>query len=352
MADLSAGSADRWVTCPASAGAPLGSAPRERSELSMECRAADGAANAILDGEVQSWEELVGRGLVDVPMARRADEFAAKLRACPLGLPSLAMLQEWRPRFPGETGCRVALDAGGRLLVATLDYGYQADETPQECARLHLEAASAIRRIPSVNFVDLAIFRPRVWRAGGPWIVYRTTPEFVEQRGAFAVERADQAERPNPPARPSRRCRGCARAVGCEALASDAAQMYQALTELRGGRRMTGAELAEALDFAHRARKLLEAYASAVEGEAEARLGAGETVPGWWMEEGAGHRQWTVPVAVRELATGHSATKIVEKTPAEMEREGAAVGALAKPGRGKRRLARFDSAAIAARFGG
>lgn len=346
---LPIGSASRWVTCPASAGEAIG-APPERSDLSLERAAAAEAADLVLDGVVQTASELVGRGRVDAVVAGHVDEFCAVVRARG-SVPSSAELQSWRSLyFSGPSGCRVAT-RGSRVAALRLDYGFRIED-PRECWPLVIEAASAMQQAEDVEVVDLVIFHPRAWHPQGSWRTYTASAQVVAGMAGYAFERLATAERPAAPAAPSRHCHGCPRAAGCSALIEAAGAAYEIASAERAGRRMAPAELAWALDFAERAERLVGAMATAVRAEAQARIDAGELVPGWQVETGPGHREWTVPPAVRELATGHAAVKLVEKSPAEMEREGASVGGLVRPGRGKRRLARFDSAAAAAKFGG
>jgi hypothetical protein len=168
--------------------------------------------------------------------------------------------------------------------------------------------------------IEMHIYQPRPQHPDGPARVWTIEDDDFASWWEWLRERA-QACFDDPQGKPGRHCRNCPAAGNCHALAENVYAMHQTIQDNRMVNH-TAVALAAELRFLEMAARLLKAKKSAIEAEAFARITRGEYVPGWTVGPKKGNRRFTVPPEVRQLATGIDPFKPVEKSPAELEREG------------------------------
>lgn len=333
---LPAWSADRWTVCPASARMPRAGWPtRPPSDLSRECKAIQAAAAAIIRVEVSAAEELVDRiapggWIMTAELVHHAHAFArvvldyGNFWVIECG----SILESWGG--VGAISGFAAIDEAGRLHVFSLDYGWNVVELEGDRGDLQLALLAILmteKMDPEIpHRVELGavlhVYQPRPYHKNGPWRSRSTTSEELTNMHNWLGHRAEAAHGQNSPAVVSRECVGCAHSGACEVLRR---QAYLDRSYLAGdlfGERPTAEGLSRMLVHAEDHSKLAEERLTALRREARARIAAGEWIPGYGQKAGYGDRELRDPAAA-ELCTGVRSTKIVSRTPAEMERDGA-----------------------------
>lgn len=340
---LPAWDADRWTICPASARRPRGGWPtREHSDLAKECQAIVAAARALVRVEVSAAEELVDRvapggWVMTADLVHHAHLFAAAVISYGSrsghfwDIENAATLQDWGG-VGGISGF-AALDERGLLHVFRLDYGYQVVELEGETGDLQLALLGLVmseRMDHDVSAgVHMHVYQPRPYHRLGPWRDRHCTADEMTNMRNWLGHRAAAAHDDVSKAQVNRRCKGCNHSANCDALRR---QAYTDMDLLAGdmiGERSTPENLARELAHAEVHRTLAEERLIALRREARARALAGEWIRGYGIEPGLGDREIRDP-AVAELVTGVRATKVVPRTPAEMERDGADPDVLAQ----------------------
>jgi hypothetical protein len=215
----------------------------------------------------------------------------------------------------GEPDAHGTADAvilsGAELTVVDLKYGRGVPVPAEDNPQLQIYALAALDEFSLVQDFDtvrMVIHQPRIG-AVSEWV------QSVDELRAFGqlVKKRIEIHDANPEMRNpgEKQCRWCARKATCDALADqvqdavsasfeDLTSFDPAMTAAWAGKRsgMDG----EALGLALRAADLVELWLKAVRAEAEARLLAGERVPGFKLVQGKkGNRKWADDKAAEEL---------------------------------------------------
>lgn len=216
----------------------------------------------------------------------------------------------------GEPGAHGTTDAvilsGAELTVVDLKYGRGVPVPAEDNPQLQIYALAALDEFSLVQDFDtvrMVIHQPRIG-AVSEWV------QTVDELRAFGalVKKRIEIHDANPEMRNpgEKQCRWCARKATCDALADQVQTAVGADFENLTGfnREMTEAAMrkkplgldADALGQALAAADLVEMWLKAVRAEAEARLLAGERVPGFKLVQGKkGNRKWTDEKAAEEL---------------------------------------------------
>ena len=341
---LPAWDADRWTRCPAAARRPRGGWPaRERSDLAKECQAAIAAARSLVRVEVSAAEELVDRvapgGWVMTPdLVHHAHAFASVVTGYGLrsghfwDIENASTLEDWGG-VGGISGF-AAVDERGLLHVFRLDYGYQLADIETDLQLALLGIVMTDKMDPEVRHdlaagVHMHVYQPRPYHPLGPWRDRHRTPVEMTNMKNWLGHRAAEAHDDASKAQVNSKCRGCNHAANCDVLRR---QAYYDMDLLAGdmlGDRSTADGLAREIAHAELHLTLADERLKSLRREGRARALAGEWIPGYGIEEGLADRELRDP-AVAELVTGVRATKVVNRTPAEMERDGADPAVLAQ----------------------
>jgi hypothetical protein len=344
--------APRWFACPASASPVAVELAREElTELALEMRAARWAADLLLYGDATSAEDLVGTGSTDgfevtPQLAAHAAEYATMIAGF---RPDQALRQVSNPYVDGPTEIDVAT-VGDRLIVATFAYGWKIVE-PEDDERLML--AAVLNMDEQHQVAEFWVFQPRPHHDLGRWRVARLNRVDMARLSVQVAERIHDASRPNAPAIVNEHCGRCRLRSRCATLA---AKVYADRDQVAGrgaGGPMTGAELGAELQFLEDAEAALKARRTGAFAEAEARSRAGEYIPGYFRKQLPGRRVVTAEAAAVKFMTGHDLHKRVEKSPAELEKEGVdpkIVDKISRRSPGGAVLARVTSAEIRRAF--
>jgi hypothetical protein len=226
----------------------------------------------------------------------------------------------------GEFATRVLVDGGGvgdYELFCSKDHVWRMDcgwtmREPQ--ADPQLVASMAQMSVTPRDVINLTLFQPRPYHPAGRWRSWTLYGPQIEQWCKWLAERAEQAIAANPRARPGEYCRGCPHRSRCQALREDC---YAECEGQMGGERLPADALVAELARAERHVWAADARLSGLRAEAEARIRAGEWLPGWYVGSKEGRREFAVVAAAADLMLGVPTTKTVRRTPAEVERDGA-----------------------------
>jgi hypothetical protein len=319
-----------WVPCPL-AGNVMTSGQYEATthadpaydtdDARREGICAHWAGELLLRGEVEQPRELVGLQhangwIIDEPMAFHAMDY-----------------RDYVARFGPHTAVEKHIDLFG-LIRGRLDtvssrgvirifdfkYGYRLVEVRQNftmlCYGLYAWAESRAS-LP----IEMHIFQPRPHHPDGHARAWRIEAEEVSDWWDWLRDRAADCFAPHTPGIVGKHCLDCPAAGSCHALTANVYGAYETVVSDRMSE-YTPTELAAFLTFLDMAEKLVDAKRKAMRAEAEARISRGTFIPGWLMDQRTGNREWTVTPDQRRRATGVDPMKQVEKSPAELEREG------------------------------
>lgn len=170
--------------------------------------------------------------------------------------------------------------------------------------------------------VTMTVVQPRVYHPDGPVRTWTLTGPQFEEYARFLLDRIRAAYDPEPIGTPGEQCRDCAGAAKCYALARSTYRVRQ-IEEDRRMVHLTAEQASRELADLEFAEALVKARRKALAGEIEGRMKSGEWFPGRHMREKRADRAWSVPPTVRHMLLGIDPHKAVERSPAEMEREGA-----------------------------
>lgn len=338
----------RWTACPKSA-APSDGPTRSPGELTMECRAAQMVADAILRGDATSTQDMIGRLTADdyeitPEIAADIEPFIARIRSVTDEPPVTDHVNIPALSIDGRTDVFV-FDLGTELIAAKIEYGFKHIEAFE-----NWDLILALLPHASENHqrFTVGIYQPRIFHADGPWRFAEISPQRLAQYAQhLTVNAANAAQQTH--AVSGTHCAGCSHASGCSALTEDIGARFTIVAESEAVfRKPTGAELAAELNFLQTAEELLRIRRRAVEADAEIRIRDGEFVPGYWMRPTyARDREFSVSRTAAELMLMMPLTTEHTMTPADAEKAGASRTVLDqishRPERG-RKLARMTRA--------
>lgn len=343
---LSIHDSPRWSACSASAAPTNYLLPADPpSEMTLEGRAARWAADCILYGDATSAEELTGKAapggyVVTAQLAEYVAEYVDAvegMRPDPAGRQVLHL----GTMAGGEHDCDIAVGADGILRVIMMAVGWRVIDVANE-PRLLLPALAWADS--SHTSAQLWVFQPRPHHRDGTWRTVEFSRDDLSAAVAWLVAKHAETENAMAPANVNRLCAGCRRRSRCATLEGNVYAQYELLETRCYNRPMTAPELAAELRFLDRALNAIEARRSGVRAEADARIRE-EHLPGWLHQEMPGKRELSVAPEVASFVLGHPASKVVPKTPHELEKEGVSAARL-KPLTRRRRghvaLVEFD----------
>lgn len=306
-----------WLECAGWVSDPTGSKFADEGTDAHELAAivlTDGVGHAdIYKGRV------MGLGhAVDDEMALAVQDYVDYVRGVADATDGEVLIEQRLPieTITGEPGAHGTSDtvilSGAELTVVDLKYGRGVPVPAEDNPQLQIYGLAALGEFSLVQDFDtvrMVIHQPRIG-AVSEWVQsvdeLRAFGDLVKQR--IAIHDANPGAR-NPG---EKQCRWCARKATCEALAAkvqaDIGASFENLTTFDRGmteasmqKRPVGlgaAELASALAAAD----LIEMWLKAVRAEVEARLMAGEPVPGFKLVQGKkGNRKWADDKAAEEL---------------------------------------------------
>ncbi len=202
--------------------------------------------------------------------------------------------------------------SGSELTVVDLKYGRGVPVPAEDNPQLQIYALAALEEFSLVQDFDtvrMVIHQPRIG-AVSEWV------QSVAELRAFGelVKKRIEIHDANPESRNpgEKQCRWCARKATCDALADQVQSAIGAdfenlttfnreMTEAAMQKRPAGLD-ADGLARAMAAADLVEIWLKAVRAEVEARLLAGQAVPGFKLVQGKkGNRKWVDEKAAEEL---------------------------------------------------
>lgn len=298
--------ADRWMRCGKSADPAPIIADIEPGDdtIRREGVAAHWVADAVLFGDANGVEDFEGEtapnGItVDMEMMHGARQYIDTARSVAVDLKS--------EHNASIFGIRGRVDVYGRTLrgvfVGDLKYGYRPP--PATTWQLTIGALAVIGNRHTLS-ATVGICAPRA-RSGEPWEFATYTAAEMAALRKQVHDRVTDLELGERSATTGKHCRHCDHAATCGALV-DRIQELRHTVELE--------ELYELRD-------LIKTRIVATESEMTARLNRGDHVPGWWLKPQIGNRRFKVDAATVEIMTGLPSWKRVEKSPNELEKEGA-----------------------------
>lgn len=320
---FSASSFERLMLCPGSAVLTAG-APRTSTQYSAEGTAIHQVAANMLTGlgGLEAGEEVSADGFTfrwDHDMQDCAQAYVDYV----LGLDGDALWVETRVQFGQVIGVNDSEDGfgtadaivakGSELIVADLKTGRGVSVEAADNPQLKLYALGALEKLDGLagdfETVRLVIVQPR---AGGvkEWtILADELREWAAGPARDAVDLVLSAHSPDNPdmfgeyLNPTDKgCKFCAAKATCPALREEVSQEVFDVSEFAGEpvdeQKLEADELAVALSKVD----MIEDWCKAIRAEAERRLLAGESVPGFKVVAGKrGARTWADPAEVEKL---------------------------------------------------
>jgi hypothetical protein len=327
-AELSPSSAVRWMSCPGSV-ALTRDLPDTSSGHAEEGTAAHWLAEQSLRNDhpaAQLVGEVAENGVpITADMARDVQTYVDYVRDVVRSTQGELLIEQRLPigHLTGEPGAHGTADAvvlaGDELIVIDLKFGrgvaVQADDNPQ----LQIYALAALEEFgiaQDFQRARLVIHQPRL----------NTVSEWaqpVTDLQAFGEEVAEAAEftrREAAPLIPTEKgCRWCKAKATCTGLArkvqDEIGADFDDLTALTTPEIKADVVVRDAqpLASALKAADLIEVWLKAVRAEAEARLLAGQAVPGFKLVRGKkGNRAWSDAEAAEELLKDTFRLKVEE----------------------------------------
>jgi hypothetical protein len=205
-----------------------------------------------------------------------------------------------------------------------LKYGYKIVDV-YECTQLIIYLYAEYIRLnnPKITHAVLGIYQPRAYHPEGIHRTWRITIDELYQRARDIAAAGQLCQDPNAPAKTGFHCEYCKGRGECATLAADNYANYERVESAKQGQ-LSAEELSNELTFLERAEAMLKARKTAIEAEANERIGSGEFVRGWGQEDRYGHRKFKVDLTTVHLLTGIDPYVKETKTPAQIENEGGA----------------------------
>lgn len=342
-----------WTTCAASIHpAPAIHPPqleKQQDDARREGTAAAWLVNMVLRGDAADASEGLGEFApngwpIDAVMIRHAQDYIDLVRRHgePLSETETSL-------FDGRVTGRIDqhLVDGDTLRVYEFKYGYKIVE-PYGNPQLLLAAISMLRDFH--RLISLEVYQPRPAHPSGKhrkWVLDRDELE-VWRNWLLGCVEATGVQRPM--ATPGDQCVRCDRRAGCHALASNIYAIADLLATNHPAKPLPAADLGLELELIDRMEKFLKARKSGSITEASERARKGEFIPGYYLEDQYGDRAWKVTPINRQIATNIDPYKRVEKSPAEVEKEGGNVDDISAPPFIGKKLKKWDAAKVGRRF--
>lgn len=350
-----------WVNCAQSCSAAPAvqhdgvSISPPKSDPALEGEAADWLANMVLRGDASSAAEGAGETApngwpIDAAMVTHVQKYCDIVRRHGPVVPQHDVTL-WGGKVRGRPDAHPVDDGGEVLRVYELKYGWKVVEVTE--TRQLILAAIALQK-PHHRLFSLEIFQPRPFHPDGPYRKWVVGLQGLEAFSNVLQRAADAAAEPKPEASPGHHCTDayCPRASVCSTLAENIYRVFEVISSRRQQKRMSAAEIGAEKDFLELASALLKARTTGINAELEARIPR-EFIPGWVLEPGVGHREWTAPPARRQMLLGIDPYKQVELSPAEAESAGASpdvVKLMSQPKQLAAKLKKFDAKKVERAF--
>lgn len=371
-------SADIWSNC---AGQPQLVERLGKDELpsdpAMEGTCAAWLAEQVLTGQAATCRELVGtvcpennwpidhimanhiQKYVDMIVNRGGDIKAERrvyLNEFINGTPDAYATITWnKPTVighPGYDGIEMTT-----LYCDDLKYGYGIVEPTSKQVLIYAAAiAWAMYHAGSPpDVIQIGIYQPRGYHVDGIYRTRQLTFQQLTDEAHQIIEDGKKCFDPNAQLTPGSHCKHCPIAASCSALSHELYTIYTMLAG-REQRHMTGDEMSIERRFIEMVEDMIKGKKSALDAEMNARMDAGEYIPGWDRQQGYGNRRYkdNIKPETIHFFTGIDPTHGKMVTPAQMERNGANPDILdmfTETPRTKAKFVPITSADIARQFG-
>lgn len=332
---LTPSTAHLWTKCALSAvflraggvvDGPIAPEPDEKvSDARREGVAADWIATGVLNGDAASAAEFDGEtapnGWIVTPdMVRHVQGYVDFCRSrgrvvnsqVPISIPAL--------HIRGRADAQCTADSPV-LEVIELKYGFQIVDAVWN-AQLLCEAI-ALFDDTKHDRVIMWVYQPRPYHPEGKARKWELSAEELTTAYHWLASKSAAALAPNPVGTPGAQwCGNCEGRGRCEALTR---AVYTIFDTVRGERleKLDPAAIGAQLTFADAAFDLVKAYRSGVEAEVTGRMRRGEFIPGHMFDQQLKDREFVAPMSEIFAKTGITPFKMVPRSPAEMEKEGA-----------------------------
>lgn len=314
-----------WSNCSAQPSLSRDIPRQEPTDAAREGTCATWLAEMVLTGQVVECKDMIDKihpengWVVDAAMAYHVQRYVDEMRS--LWKPGGKMYAELSLTFNdlvhGQADCVVI--NGSHATVVDLKYGFKIVEPMDPQPIIY---GASLAHDQTIETVTVGIYQPRSFHPKG---VFRTKTFTSEQitNLAYKYETASrQTQTPNPYATPGEHCKACPVNDRCGALTREIYEIYTFMGG-RAARQLTMQELSLELDFAKRAKTMIEAHCKGVEAEALQRVENGEHLPGWQRKQNYGNRRWkTSRENIMALTAGFDPAGDTMVTPAEAERRG------------------------------
>lgn len=211
-------------------------------------------------------------------------------------------------------------DVDTGLHIFDFKYGYKLVEVDEEWP-LVCHMAGLWR---GAGNVTLHVYQPRPNHPDGPARSITYPADAVQRMRDHITQKAINASAPGGQiGAPGAHCRKeyCAAAGVCHALT---ASTYAAFERVRDSRmvKLSAEELSNERRFLIMATEMVRGRLTGIDAEMKGRMLAGEFMPGHVLEPRFGHRKHTTTPEMRQRITGRDPFKRVEKSPADLQKEG------------------------------
>lgn len=327
MVETRPSGASRWTKCSAAPLFASLSPPQPDSDPAREGTCAAWVAELVLKGQALRAVDLVGEHHengweVDKEMAGHIQSYVDMIKK-EGGLIHAERFVRLSPLVAGTLDNSASV-LDGSLHVRDLKYGIQLVEADAEQLVIYAGALAAevLDSGGRVTRIVTEIYQPRGFHHDGIHRRQVWTPAQIFERVNWIAQRAEECHKPNPVATTGPHCVNCAGATGCAALAATADNLV-GMVESSRHRLMTATEAGIRLVHLRKAKKIIDAAASALEAEALARHTGGEPITGMGLTERKGHRKFHCGPNTIKALTGIDPFKKSVKTPAELKADGA-----------------------------
>ncbi len=183
---------------------------------------------------------------------------------------------------------------GAVLYIRDLKHGFGVIEV-FECYQLldYAEMLAGELSLPAGTRIDMGIVQPRAPHRNGPVRTWVTTVEALKSYWFQLDMSAEESQGDSATLRPNPGCEHCGARHECAALQRDAYNSAQ-ISEAPGALVLADPALGLELEHLTAAADRLAARITGLQALADARLRAGQRVPGWMLERGESRLTWTI----------------------------------------------------------